>query len=1031
MQSFALKYLFQIAIVAIVYFVTGRLGLLLAIPPGFSTAIWPASGVAVAALLMGGTRLWPGVWFGHFAVNVFVTGGFSVVDASISTLLLPGLIAMGGALQAYVSASLINSAIGYPNALDDRADILKFAIWGGVVPCLLSASIGLVILYSYGIVAGDHLLYSWTTWYWGDTMGVIIFVPLILIIWGEPRSIWRSRIYNTAFPIIAIFCFAVLFFFYSHEKEDEIFRNEIIDQAKLLDVEFTSSLVGNISVLHSLRDFYDSSSYVDRNEFRTFVKSSLAKFPSLLSLYWNPYVLGEELSDFEKNTTKEGYTNYRVVEKGADGKIKPVAIREFHVPVLYIEPNESNEKAVGFDVASNPIRYEAIIKARDTGEAIATAPIDLIQEQGRSKGFLIFCPVYKKGMLIDTIENRRSAIMGFTVGVFNVPKFLENMILPFKSNDIEFKIKTVFHGGQSGLLYETHSGNCKSNDFQFHKSVIVGQKSWDVSYYSSGDYPLAKSGWSEWLVLAGGLAFASFSGVFLLIISGETSRVMKLVDEKTDELSVSENRLRALVESAPVCIHEIDLKGRLMSMNQAGLDMMGVTNQGDICGLSYFDVPDFSEREKIKLLFHKAAKGEGSTFDFTVNIDGKVMAFGSCFYPVYGKNNRVTHLMGITEDITLRKKAESELIASKEAAETASLTKARFISNMSHEIRTPMNGVLGMADLLLMDEELTSDQRDSVEIINESGKSLMKIVNDIFDFSMIDSGELKLDLSSFYLNVLVDETIGSLRKNAEQKGLALKYIYATDQDDMVVGDSSRIQQALLKVLENAIKFTESGFVSLLINQNEKGEFVFTIEDTGIGLNEGVLKDIFKEFVQADLSSTRNYDGTGLGLAITKQLLALMGGRIKAEIRKSGGSKFTITIPLEMNKIESSKVFDSDVQTVKVLIADDDISNQKILKSLIVGLGFEADVATNGKDALALAMKNQYSHILMAVKPDMDGIESAQAIRGQDDQAKASVRMIALTADNSEDFKEKCIRAGMNELVQKPVSLAILKEILER
>ncbi|MEH2448100.1 MAG: ATP-binding protein [Nostoc sp.] len=411
----------------------------------------------------------------------------------------------------------------------------------------------------------------------------------------------------------------------------------------------------------------------------------------------------------------------------------------------------------------------------------------------------------------------------------------------------------------------------------------------------------------------------------------------------------------------------------------------------------------------------------------------------------------IEHFQGyvyILRDMTERKQAE--------------LAKQEFLAMISHEVRTPISSVIGMASLLL-DSELTDEQKNFIEIIYTSGDSLLKIINDFLDFSKIQSGNLELEEEPFALRNCINEALYLLAPEAKEKGLKLTFLDTPKLPTTIVGDVTRLRQVLINLLSNAIKFTETGSieVSVVICKNSDinhsyiantDEIKFSVKDTGIGIPCDRLERLFKAFSQVNSSITRQYGGTGLGLAICKQLCELMGGRIWVESELGAGSTFYFTIAasviLEELEVRSQELFLSsppksvpmsfspspDSHKLRILLTEDNLVNQKIALKQLKSLGYSADVAGNGKEALQLLEKIPYDLILMDCQmPVLDGLETTKEIHRWQESSFASGRrpvVIAMTANAMKEDKQMCLDAGMDDYLSKPVMKENLAATLE-
>ncbi|OQP49293.1 hypothetical protein A4H97_28540 [Niastella yeongjuensis] len=502
-------------------------------------------------------------------------------------------------------------------------------------------------------------------------------------------------------------------------------------------------------------------------------------------------------------------------------------------------------------------------------------------------------------------------------------------------------------------------------------------------------------------------------------------------DQKRAEeyIQLSEKKYRDLFNysQAWICTH--DLSARLLSVNPAASLALDYT-AGEMVGRQLVEfLPEedvaFFELNYLQPILRNG-KSEG-----VFRVQGKT---GKVIYLLY-QNYKMDvpgiepYVIGFAQDISDRIKAERELRQAKKLTEEAARAKEVFLANMSHEIRTPMNGVLGIAGLLAK-TNLNEQQQNYLRLIQDSANNLLLLVNDVLDLEKIILGKLQFEHVVFSLADRIELCLQSFLYKAEEKDIGLVYENLLGEDLIVLGDPYRLSQVMNNLINNALKFTETGTVTietrLLNKRGNEARIAFTVKDTGIGITESQLGLIFEPFMQAHVAITRTHGGTGLGLSICRELITMMGGELKVDSEAGKGSCFSFELPfaISSSKLNQSTVAqDLNYQSLGnryVLVAEDVELNQYLVRHIMESWGFTVDVVNNGREAVAMVQKNKYDLVLMDIQmPEMDGIEATRAIRQLGDPVKAAIPIVALTANALKGDSEKYLASGMNDFLPKP------------
>jgi len=548
----------------------------------------------------------------------------------------------------------------------------------------------------------------------------------------------------------------------------------------------------------------------------------------------------------------------------------------------------------------------------------------------------------------------------------------------------------------------------------------------------------------------------------LAVMAALGSQIGQFLQRRRSEAALreSEERLRLIIDSAIDAVVVIDAVGIVRAWNPQAEKTFGWT-AGEAIGreLAQLIVPPELREAHLAGMARYRDTGVGHVIGKRLELPaidrhGRRFSVELSISPIHRADVREGEadrpggwpilFSGFLRDITQRLEAEAALRRAKEEAEAAAAAKADFLAMMSHEIRTPMNAIIGLTGLVL-DADLDPQQAAYLRTVRDSGEALLTIINDILDFSKIEAGQLALERLVFAPADLATDIVDLFRTSAEAKGLALTAVVSPGVAPAVVSDPGRLRQVLNNLVGNAIKFTSAGAVTLTVDVSPGGAGLeLSVSDTGVGIPEDVLARLFQPFSQADSSMSRRYGGTGLGLAICDRLVRLLGGHIRVESVAGRGSTFHVSVPVERadsHQLPASPVVRRELRDpgpgaskVRALVVEDNPANQIVAVAMLRRLGIRADQASDGAEAVAAVTRLPYDVVLMDCQmPDMDGYEAARRIRALE-AAQGTARrpaIIAMTANALTGERERCLAAGMDDYLAKPVRLVQLADVLER
>lgn len=493
----SLKYIALNLLLALVYYVTGRLGLMLAIPPGYATVFWPASGIALAAVYRYGYRLLPGLFIGSALINI-LSHILGTDPALWEPYVISGLfIALGATAQAALGVALLYRTVG-PSIRFERLDeIISFMFAGILASALVGATCGVTTLYLIGTLDIGDTVFSWLTWYCGDVLGMVTFAPVLVLVLNRGATMKRKVM--VGLPLIIIFSAVISMFMAVRYWDDRNVRTTFESDATLIVSELESKFSGYLRELLAVQSFYAASEKVERYEFKDFVSTAFSRSPGILAIEWIQAVSQENLDTFVQAAISDGLQDFYIKKRtDSDNFVpEPHSYNEY-MPIYFVEPQQQNMSVIGYDILSNGPRRTALLRARDEGAGIATDMIYLLRDADHDQeAFRIFVPVYKNDMPLNTVEQRCAAFLGAVSGVFQFMDIVEPIMEKWRVRGIEMRLYNIKDSSQE-ILYNSNpaAGGQQKYAYVYAQTFPVFGKNWQMEFMKPEKFTLSHVNWA-------------------------------------------------------------------------------------------------------------------------------------------------------------------------------------------------------------------------------------------------------------------------------------------------------------------------------------------------------------------------------------------------------------------------------------------------------------------------------------------------------------------------------------------------------
>jgi len=897
-QRSAVRYLVRVSVLALAYLVAGKLSLLLAIPPGYATAVWPSAGFALAGILLGGFRFWPGIWIGSFLVNISTSWDPSSIALIAQSLAVTGGIATGAALQAVVGALLIRRFVGYTNIFTQEVDVVRILLLGGPASCIVNPAIGVTTLWVAGLVPASNVLFSIWTWWVGDSIGVLIFLPLVCAWALRPTRQWLRKQMSLTVPLVAMFAVLVCLFFFVSNSEQASLRAEFDQKTQKLAEQFQTNVNNDLVILDAVGSFFAASDHVTREQFQLFVRNQLQDHPDIKALEWIPRITESQRAGFESMMQAAGVATYRIREEDPQGRVTVAQTRPVYFPVAYIEPREGNEAALGFDVGSEPTRRAALEHALQTGHATATARIRLIQERGEQWGVIIFIPVFRGALNYPTKDERQNNLFGFGLAVFRIGDLAKSSLQDISGTGLRLKLVDATSPASEATLYEMGAKKpIKPGLVAMSRSVpvLIAERQWMLNFALPADYLVAHRSWQAWGLLAAGLFVVGLLGMLILVLIARQAKVEELVRSQTAELMSAEKRFRRLLENTPDAMVITDQAGKIQLVNAQIERLFGYSRQEMIGQAIELVIPDRLKEKHRGHRTHYFRSPQVRPMGAGIELwgrrkDGSEVPIEISLSPL--ETEEGIWATAAIRDISERILAEAQLANYAKDLERSNEELEQFAYVASHDLQAPLRSIVGFGQLLQKDYKgkLDSNADTYINFMVKSASQMKALIRALLTFSRVGK-ESTVGESANCEEVLAD-VLMQLQPLIEESGVVITH----DPLPVVSCAPLELHQVFQNLLGNAIKFQAPGKQGAVhVGATREGDcWTLSVRDNGIGIDPKYSERIFQMFQR--LHTPDSYEGTGIGLAICRKIVQRQGGRMWVESEPGQGSTFYFTLP---------------------------------------------------------------------------------------------------------------------------------------
>jgi len=681
----ATSMLLIISCVSIGYAFFGFVGDFLTTQASDAAAIWPASGIALAACLIWGRGVWPGIFIGAFVINAWIGFDGSSFQSILHSILLVSTISLGAVLQALTGYYFITRITGPQPLFQSNKEICQLICWGGVISCFISSSIGVSSLVFAGFIPLQQYLSNWFIWWLGDAIGIIIFTPLTLVLFASPREHWQSRISSVAAPLLVALVLVIAVFSYASLQEQRQQTLQFESYVSNLSNALKTNLNQHQENLEVLAGFFEQSEHVSRIEFKNFTKRILAQQNDIQALVWIPTVTEAERQQFELGIKNEGINDFAIFDKSNSRDAVPQ--HKIYSVINYIEPYKDNKKVLGLNVLSDHKVAEILLKSQATGDTVISSGMKLVLYPTKQLGVVMYHPVYKDGHWLDVSEKKNVSPVGFVASVFYVKNLIKASLIGIDNRNIVVELYEQLNNAQLQFLYSNKTEQDSKSDsnakgqINYQQTLMIADKQWVIHFASN--YGSQKKSWSTWLVLSGGLIFTAMFSGFLMALSGRNNVIKQAVEDRTKDLAQvnyvltkannalastnkklqdSEFQFRKLVQTQSAIVWRYDLDEECFTfVSDEAESLLGYSNE------QWFE-PHFwvnhihpDDREQaLKYTLQAVEKYQKYDFEYRmITLSGNVV-WVKDIVNVVSNNGVISELVGVMIDISTEHIAEEQ-----------------------------------------------------------------------------------------------------------------------------------------------------------------------------------------------------------------------------------------------------------------------------------------------------------------------------------------------------------------------------------